>query len=108
MKNAKNLNIEFSSHIMKSFFFENSNPDCGHCTLTCHHKINELKEYYCENGAVIYENYYTHPLIPPYLQLNHPGADSYNLKENTLKNDSDFIQAYQAHSWYYLSLCDDI
>ena len=37
----------------------------------------------------------THPLIPPDLLLNHPGATSYTSKEYAMKNDPEFVEFCQ-------------
>ena len=37
-------------------------------------------------------NCYTHPLIAPDLPLNHPGANSYNSIEYSMKHDQEHAQ----------------
>ena len=39
LKTNKNWNKSFSNQDLRSDFFENSNPNYGYCTLTCHQQL---------------------------------------------------------------------
>lgn len=41
LKTSKHWNKSFSGQDMKSFFFKSGDPNSGHCTLTCHHKLRK-------------------------------------------------------------------
>ena len=90
LKTTTRWNKDFSGQDMRSFFFANSNHNFGNCILTCHHHLRSFQNIVVE-GVIIAGNSYTHPLIAPDLSLNHPGANSYNSKEYTMKNDPDFV-----------------